>query len=437
MGRFDVFRLTPKENDDSVWLVLVYACLIAHEFLKSMLSLRRKSLLASLTLSGGLGAYLATADEQRKRQALLTAKSAYRVSNLVSTVTKICFDYGYQFYFKSVGSLDLLNSKKRLLGELQNDIETFSIKLEQLSPAYPNAESEQSMMRALTINREDDPAFLKQRIDNANAMMAQVSADMATLEKQNEHLFHEIHQRNAMRLTQMCAKNGGLYIKLGQHIAMLDYIVPTEYQQELCTLLGMTPQSSMESVRQVIRDEVGAYPEDIFDTFEETPIASASLAQVHVATKKGVKYAVKVQHDGLAESAAVDMAVITKIVSFIPYLFKDFNYDWLSAEMNRNLPLELDFQTEKNNIRKTSELLSAMIATGDVAVPKVNDSLSTKRMLTMSFEEGCYITNKSRIQDMGLSEALIAKTISKVFWEQTFRHGFVHCGKKYACLFDI
>ena len=115
----------------------------------------------------------------------------------------------------------------------------------------------------------------------------------------------------------------------------------------------------------MIKTELGAYPEEIFDTFESVPIASASLAQVHIATKNNQKYAVKVQHEGLAESAYVDMLVITKIVSCIPLVFKEFNYDWLSAEMNRNVPLELDFKIERENILKTTEMLREFIKTGE------------------------------------------------------------------------
>lgn len=239
----------------------------------------------------------------------------------------------------------------------------------------------------------------------------------------------DVHTRNAVRLTKMCASNGGLYIKLGQHIAMLDYVVPQEYRTELTALLGTTPYSPIEGVRRVIRKELGDDPEKLFDTFDPEPIASASLAQVHVATKDGVKYAVKVQHEGLAESAVVDQLVITSIVRAVHKLFPEFDYNWLAKEMNRNLPLELNFQCERGNIEKTTNLLRDFILRGEVAVPSVNAALSGRRVLTMTFEDGCYITNSRQISEWGLSRAQIGRTVAAVFCEQIFKHGFVHCGE--------
>lgn len=109
-------------------------------------------------------------------------------------------------------------------------------------------------------------------------------------------------------------------------------------------------------------------------------------------------------------------------------LFPDFDYIWLTKEMNRNLPLELNFQCERGNIERTTNLLRDFIKRGEVAVPSVNAALSGRRVLSMSFEEGCYITNSRQISEWGLSRAQIGRTVAGVFCEQIFRHGFVHCG---------
>ena len=93
--------------------------------------------------------------------------------------------------------------------------------------------------------------------------------------------------------------NKGLYIKLGQHISMMDHVIPLEYQEELSKLLSNNPVSSIESVRKIIREDLGKDPNELFEKFEDEPIASASLAQVHIAYgRDGKKYAVKVQHAG-------------------------------------------------------------------------------------------------------------------------------------------
>jgi aarF domain-containing kinase len=68
-----------------------------------------------------------------------------------------------------------------------------------------------------------------------------------------------LHERNAIRLRDMCSQNKGIYIKLGQHLAMLDYMFPSEYQEILSSLLANTPTSSIESVRRVIHSQFGIY----------------------------------------------------------------------------------------------------------------------------------------------------------------------------------
>jgi len=297
------------------------------------------------------GATYVAADEQRRRKAELTLASSYRVFNLVSTVATICGDYGIDMLRNSKTKGDLYEEKHAELRQLQTDLEGYHEKQLELE-LYNKA------------HKITAPDPWMEKIDENKVVMEKIASELVELSDQKDQKSHHLHLRNAKRLTKMCAENGGLYIKLGQHIAMLDYIVPLEYQNELFSLLGATPQSSIEAVRRVIKTELGAYPEEIFDTFESVPIASASLAQVHVATKNNQKFAVKVQHEGLAESSFVDMLVITKLVACIPYIFKEFNYDWLSAEMNRNVPLELDFKIERENILKTTDMLREFIKSG-------------------------------------------------------------------------
>ena len=108
---------------------------------------------------------------------------------------------------------------------------------------------------------------------------------------------------------------------------------------------------------------------------------------MHVAYgHNGQKYAVKCQHEGLRESAAGDMAVITFLVYAVSRVFEGFDYNWLTREMNNNMPLELDFTVERANMDKCALLMRDMVAAGDVAVPVPLPALSAQRVLTMTFE---------------------------------------------------
>ena len=88
-----------------------------------------------------------------------------------------------------------------------------------------------------------------------------------------------MHRKAANRILELCRNNKGVYIKVGQHLAQLDYLIPPEYIDVLSSLFNNAPISSYEEIRNTVYEELGSYPEDLFDSFSEDPIASASLAQ--------------------------------------------------------------------------------------------------------------------------------------------------------------
>ncbi|XP_072997673.1 putative ABC1 protein At2g40090 isoform X2 [Typha latifolia] len=151
---------------------------------------------------------------------------------------------------------------------------------------------------------------------------------------------HEVHNRCAHRLQELCFRNGGIYIKLGQHIGQLEYVVPEEYLQTMrASMLKRCPVSSYDQVRRVFVKELGGPPESIFAEFDPVPLASASLAQVHYArTHDGQKVAVKVQHTHLTDTAVADIATVEFIVNFLHWCFPAFDYRWLVDEIRESAP---------------------------------------------------------------------------------------------------
>ena len=125
-----------------------------------------------------------------------------------------------------------------------------------------------------------------------------------------------VHQRSADRLLSMCCANGGAYIKVGQHIGALEYLLPPEYVQTFKVLHSRAPQSSLADLFHVIREEFGREPEDIFLSFEPEPLGTASLAQVHRARlKDGREVAMKIQHPKVKRRSAVDITTMEFLVN--------------------------------------------------------------------------------------------------------------------------
>ncbi|CAJ2644043.1 unnamed protein product [Trifolium pratense] len=246
-----------------------------------------------------------------------------------------------------------------------------------------------------------------------------------------EKIKHEVHLRSAQKLRDLCFKNGGIYIKLGQHLGQLEYLVPQEYVQTMReSMLNKCPVSSYEQICDVFKKEFGETPDKVFAEFDPVPIASASLAQVHVArTHDGQKVAVKVQHPHMTETAAADQATVELIVNTLHNFFPSFDYRWLIDEIKESLPQELDFLTEAKNSEKclaNFRNLSPHIASY-VYAPKVYWNLSTSKLLTMEYMDGAYVNDVKAIKKLGIRPHELSVLVSQTFAEMMFKHGFVHC----------
>lgn len=235
----------------------------------------------------------------------------------------------------------------------------------------------------------------------------------------------EVHEKAAKRLYKCFATNAGSYIKIGQMIGQLDLLVPDKYVEVFDQMCNQAPTTSWEDVRAIILEDFGKEVEDLFDEFETEPIASASLAQVHRAKLKGTdeKIAVKVQHRWIKERVPGDLRIIEKGIEFGEKVFPDFKYGWFSREMRINLPIEIDFRNEAVNAKRAKKIFEGE---PNIVVPAVYDDYTTERVLTMSFEEGTSIGHVRDLQAQGIDVSQVSYTISRLFNDLIFRHGFVH-----------
>lgn len=144
--------------------------------------------------------------------------------------------------------------------------------------------------------------------------------------------------------------------------------------------------SSMESIQALFLSDLGQPLTEIFSSFDLTPIGVASLAQVHKATLKqtGQEVAVKIQHPALNEFSEIDMVTISQLASFIAWAFPDFEFFWLSEEIQDNLPKELDFRFEARNSARTAVNFDRARSQGDPSTVKVPGVIwAQKRVLVM------------------------------------------------------
>lgn len=240
-----------------------------------------------------------------------------------------------------------------------------------------------------------------------------------------ENLRSEVHFRSARKLLDLCCKNGGAFIKVGQHIGALNYLLPYEYVSTLKVLHNKAPKASIEDVLHVVKEDLGSEALEIFKTFEPEPIGAASLAQVHLATlNDDTKVAVKVQHRRVQAHARVDMATMELLVHIVDWLFPDFTLMWLAEETKRNLPLELDFIHEGQNAERVRRMFSALPW---LKVPAIYWNFSTTRVLTMEYFEGGQVDDDSYIKTHKISAPEVSKKLGELYSQMIFVQGYVHC----------
>ncbi|XP_053234176.1 aarF domain-containing protein kinase 1 isoform X2 [Podarcis raffonei] len=173
-----------------------------------------------------------------------------------------------------------------------------------------------------------------------------------------ESVKSQVHLRSAERLRDLCCANRGTFIKVGQHLGALDYLLPEEYTRTLKVLHSQAPQSSRREIEQVILEDLGKGINELFISFEDAPLGAASLAQVHKAVlHDGRTVAVKVQHPKVQTQSSKDILLMEVLVSAVKQIFPDFEFMWLVEESKKNLPLELDFLNEGRNAEKVAHML--------------------------------------------------------------------------------
>ncbi|XP_063146250.1 aarF domain-containing protein kinase 1 isoform X2 [Candoia aspera] len=182
----------------------------------------------------------------------------------------------------------------------------------------------------------------------------------------------QVHLRSAERLRDLCCANRGTFIKVGQHLGALDYLLPEEYTRTLKILHSQAPQSSRQEIEQVIQEDLGKGINELFASFEDVPLGAASLAQVHKAVlHDGRTVAVKVQHPKVQAQSSKDILLME--------------------------------------------------------VPKIYWELSTRRVLFMEFMEGGQVNDKDYMERNCINVSEISRNLGKIYSEMIFVNGFVHC----------
>ncbi|MBM4779970.1 MAG: AarF/ABC1/UbiB kinase family protein [Archangiaceae bacterium] len=228
----------------------------------------------------------------------------------------------------------------------------------------------------------------------------------------------------ARRFRMMLAELGPTFVKLGQVLSTRGDLLPAEFIEELSTLQDRVPPFGMEDVRKQMQEAFGRPLEELFRDFDETPIAAASMAQVHKATTHdGVGVVVKVQRPGITERMRADLSVLHGIARALEAVIEEVSITsptTIIEEFDKAVHEELDFLNEASNVRA---FMRAHENHPTVRIPKVYDELSGRTVLTLEFLDGPKLSN-AQLDDAGKKK--LANIILEEAFKQLFEDGLFH-----------
>jgi ubiquinone biosynthesis protein len=229
------------------------------------------------------------------------------------------------------------------------------------------------------------------------------------------------------RLRMAFEELGPTYIKLGQILSTRPDLIPMDFIQELSRLQDDVPAFPFKKVCKVVESEFGHPPEELFDSLEEKPQASASIGQVHRAIlKDGEAVAVKFQRPGIRKIIEIDLEIMLHLATLAEHHIEELALQRpvkIVDEFARMLEKEIDYKIEATSMERCAR---QFLDDPDVYIPKVYREVTTSRVLTAEFVEGIKISDIDRLESAGLDRKVITTRGADLVLKQIFEYGFFH-----------
>ena len=232
-------------------------------------------------------------------------------------------------------------------------------------------------------------------------------------------------RETAARFRTLLAELGPTFTKLGQLLSTRPDVLPAQWIEELEILQDDCPPVPLAEIRTEIERGLGRPVEHLFASLEETPLASASIAQVHLATTHaGERVVVKVQRPRIREQVESDLALLYYLAQLLEAVIEEtgiYTPTGIVEEFDRGVHEELDFGNEARNAKAMAE---AARGREGLVIPQVHDELSSGTVLTLDYVEGTKISEVTA--ESGLDQEQLARNIIEAAFRQLFEDGLFH-----------
>lgn len=237
----------------------------------------------------------------------------------------------------------------------------------------------------------------------------------------------EVYAAGGLRFRREAVRLGGLIIKVGQFLSARTDVLPVEFTRELAALQDEVPAAPFEGIRETVERAYGAPIGEVFAEFGPTPLAAASLGQVHRAVlRSGDRpVAIKVARPGIRELAATDLAAlgtIMRVLTRFTRVGRRVDALGLYREFESLVGEELDYLHEQENLIAFGRAFAGR--TG-VKVPEAFSEWTRPSVLVMELVEGAKLTDAERIRNWGLDPADLARRLVEVYLQQIVVDGRV------------
>jgi len=230
-----------------------------------------------------------------------------------------------------------------------------------------------------------------------------------------------------VRLRSALEELGPTFIKLGQVLSTRPDILPNDYVQELAKLQDTAPNVPKDTIAKIIFEEFGQPVNQVFSTFDDEPMAAASLAQAHRAElADGRDVVVKIQRPGVEDLVQLDLEIMASVARFVEQHWEAARAHGVADlvdEFSIIMREELDYTREGQN---TDRLRASLAGLKKVAIPQVHWDLCTRRVLVLERIEGIKISDVDALRAQGIDIADLAERFVSIFLKQIYEDGFFH-----------
>ena len=230
-----------------------------------------------------------------------------------------------------------------------------------------------------------------------------------------------------VRLREILEDLGPTYVKLGQIMSMRSDMLPEEYCKELTSLRTQVKPVKFSQMKDLLEKELGAPVSQVFSCLDETPLGSASIAQVHRGRLlTGEEVVVKIQRPNIREIMAEDIALMRKAAGILNLAMqtKDIvDFRSIIEEMWKTTQEEMDFEKEAENLKLFAENQKEIVY---ITSPKVYPEYTTSKVLTMSYIGGLQIDRLEELRALGYDNTEIGQKAAENYCKQIMDDGFFH-----------